>query len=89
MGSLIGSNQSGPSTTSCSKKVREITATASPKKLPNRNPQNVVEMPQKKNIRSDLFMLGSMFLNLSSAKPQPITIISPYAASESIMPNRI
>ena len=51
MGSLIGSNQIGFSLMSGRlKNVVAMTLTASPKKEPNMNPQNVVEMPHRKNI---------------------------------------
>ena len=54
-----------------------MTATASPKKLPNIAPQNTVEMPQYRNIFSDFLRPASMFLNFTSAMPQPMTMRRP------------
>ena len=77
MGSLTGSNQMGRSARSLWKKVDEMTATASPKKLPNMNPQKVVDSPHQKNILTILPMPGSMFLYLRITTAQAIVMTRP------------
>ena len=77
MGSFSGTNHKAGIVTSVPKKVLEITVTASPNQLPKRMPQKVVEIPEYINIFRDFFSPLSIFLNFSSAKAQPITIIKP------------
>ena len=54
-----------------------MTATASPKKLPNMNPQKVVDSPHQKNILTILPMPGSMFLYLRITTAQAIVMTRP------------
>ena len=59
------------------KKVVAITFTASPKKLPNINPQNVVEIPLYMNIFRVFFSPSSIWGHFLKQYRQPNTMISP------------
>ena len=80
IGSFSGVNQSALRicfSAGTPKKVCAITSMASPKKLPNRKPQTVVERPHQKNMVSIFFVLCAIFGNFFSATAQPITISRP------------
>ena len=67
IGSSIELNHSGLKAISgLLKKLVAITLTASPKKLPNINPQKVVDMPEKNISLTNFSMPGFIFLTLSN-----------------------